>query len=441
MKLTKSFAILFAAAMLLPLTSCLKDQADVFETPSSQRLQDYLEGARTLLQEPEYGWALSYYPGDSYATCYMGLQFKAQQVTAYGQDDPDEAVTSSYKLTSDNGAVLSFDTYNTVLHYYATASQDHYQARGGDFEFDIVSMDKNRIVLRGKRSRNFCYLDRLTKEPSSFLKDMAAAKAAFNIVAFEGEFAGGLVEGFLDGTSSTLSIGRKGAESADLVTARYMITYFGSDADKKVGIHINEPFNYQGVEFQDFVYAEDPADPTKGTLTGSEIVFQKVIPAGYVPYDKFLGKWTFYWYNDSRNFPVELVALESGSSFKMKGLSTYFEPVLGYNAARGRLTWNAQAVGSSSGVTVWLAAWDLATSGGNLTWNEAAGIVGIAEDNTVEQLVINWEDNGESDYVVDSWLLWGVDASGSSAGSFQDWTMASGSYQLPYLTKMVKIVE
>lgn len=435
MKLRKSFAILFAAVALLPLASCLKEQADVFDTPSSQRLQDYLENVRKLLQEPKEGWALSYYPGSSSATCYMGVKFEAQQVSAWSEEDPAEEVKSSYKLTTDDGAVLSFDTYNKVLHYYATASADHYQARGGDFEFDIVSASSERIVLRGKRSRNLCYLDPIVGDQTikSFLTDMAAAKAALNIVAFSGEVTGGLVDGFLDGTSSTLSIGRRGAESSEMVSARYMVV--------PGGIHINEPFTFQGVTFQDFEYKEDPENSAKGTFTGSGITFEKVIPAGYVPYDQFIGKWTFNWYTDSRNFPVELVALEPGVSFKMKGLSESFEPVLGYNAARGQLTWNAQAVGSSAGVTVWLAAWDLLTNGGSLTWDEAAGLIGKAEDNTVDAIVVRWEDNGESDLVVDSWVLWGVDASGNSAGSFSGWTMASGSYQLPYLTIMTKIVE
>ena len=434
MKLKKSIAILFAAAALLPLTSCLKDQADVFEVPSSQRLSDYLENVRSILADSsnKNGWALSYYPGASYATCYMGLQFTEQQVTAYGQKDPETPVTSSYKLTTDDGAVLSFDTYNTVLHYYSTSSSDLYQARGGDFEFDIVDVTASRITLRGKRSRNLCYLDRLDEDIPGFLAKMNEAESNLNIVAFAGEVTGGLVEGFLDNMSHTLSIGRKGAETTEMVSARYMVV--------PGGIHFNEPFTFQGVTFQDFVYKEDEEDPTKGTLTGSDIVFDKVTPEGYVLYKDYLGKWTFLWYDD-RTFEVELVEFEEGRSFKMKGLSTYFEPVIGYNAARGQLTWNAQAVGVSGSTTVVLAAWDLLTNGGNLAWGEDYGMVGVVEDNTVAKLVVNWEDNGQSDLVVDSWILWGTTASGSSTGAFSGWTMASGSYQLPYVESMTKIVE
>ena len=438
MKLKNTIAILFAAAVLLPMTSCLKDQADTFEVPSSQRMQDYLANVRNVLTDKAntYGWALSYYPGSDYATCYMGVSFTGQEVTAYSQKDPEKAVKSTYTLTTDDGAVLSFDTYNSVLHYYSTASSDHYQARGGDFEFDIKSVSNNRIVLRGKRSGNYCYLDRLTEEIPAFLKKMQDAEKQLNIVAFTGEVTGGLVEGFLDGTSHTLSIGRKGAETTEMVKARYMVTSFGEGDEAKPGIHINEPLSCQGVSFEDFVY-----DDANGTFTSAGIAFNNVVPEGFVPYNQYLGKWTFYWYNGDRSFPVELVAFEEGSSFKMKGLSTYFEPILKYNAARGQITWNAQAVGSSGSTNVMLAGWDLLTHGGSLSWKEELGLVGIVEDNTVEKLVLKWEDNGQSDYVVDSWILWGTDANGNSTGAFEGWTMASNSYQLPYVTSMVKNVE
>jgi hypothetical protein len=428
MKTRNWFIILVAALLLSPLTSCVKDQPDVFDEPSSARMEKFLKNVRTILQDPAEGWALSYYPGSSYATCYMGLKFTGQEVAAYAQDEPEEAVTSAYKLCADDGAVLSFDMYNSVIHYYATPDQAHYQARGGDFEFEIMDVKADRITLRGKRSRNFCYLDRLTKNVSEFLSEMNEAESSLDIVAFKGEITGGLVEGFMDSNTHTLSIGRKGAEASEMTSARYMIV--------PGGFHFNEPFTFQGVTFQDFYYNTET-----GVLTAAGISFEKVVPEGYLPYDKYLGKWTFYWYNGDRDFPVELVEFEKGSSYKMKGLSEYFEPTLAYDAARGRLTWNSQAVGSSGATTVMLAGWDLLTSGGSLSWGEDYGLIGIVEDNTVADVVVNWEDNGQSDLVVDSWILWGTDASGSSTGAFSSWTMASNSYQLPYITHMKKLVE
>ena len=430
MKLRKS--ILLAAIALLPLTSCLKDQADVFEVPSSQRMQDYLENARKVLQSSENGWAFSYVPGKDYATCYMGVVFSAQQVTAYSQNKPEEAVVSSYKLTTDNGAVLSFDTYNSVLHYYATSDASHYQARGGDFEFNIISVSNDQVVLRGKRSGNYCYLNRLAKDQEipAFLAEMNLAEKKLNIVAFTGEITGGLVDGYLDGTSHTLSIGRKDAEASDMVSARYMVV--------PGGIHINEPFTFQGVTFEDFVYTEDPDNPLIGYLSGSGITFTKVVPEGYVSYSDFEGKYTFT--HNGGSFTVELVPYESGSSFKMKGFSDKFEPIINYNGARGYLTWVVQEVGSVGSNVIKLCPLD--SDAGYLTWTEGVGMNGGAVDNSVRDFVIAWENNGLwSNYNADGWILWSFDASGNSAGQFSDWSLASGKeYILGPLT-MSKIVE
>ena len=430
MKLKNSIVIV--AAALLSLTSCLKDQTDVFETPSSQRMQDYLANVRSLLTDSsnKNGWVLSYYPGKDYATCYMGVVFEAQKVTAYSQDAPETGVTSSYKLTEDDGPVLSFDTYNSVLHYYATSDASHYQARGGDFEFEIKSVEKDRIVLRGKRSGNYCYLDKLSKEPSAFLTEINAAEQALSIVSFTGEITGGLVDGFLDAGSHTLSIGRKDADATEMVSARYMVV--------PGGIHINEPFTFQGVTFEDFVYVEDPENPTAGTFTGSGITFEKVVPEGYVSYSYFLGKYTLKYANGS--FIVELVPYENGSSFKLKGFCDKFEPIITYNGARGYLSWIVQEVGSAGSNVIKLCPLD--SDAGYLGWAEGIGMNGRAVDNTVKEIVVEWEDNGIwGSYNATGWILWSFDANGSSAGQYSDWALASGKEYIMGPMTMTKIVE
>ena len=438
MKLNNSIVIV--AAALLSLTSCLKDQTDVFETPSSQRMQDYLANVRSLLTDSsnKNGWVLSYYPGKDYATCYMGVVFEAQKVTAYSQDAPETGVTSSYKLTEDDGPVLSFDTYNSVLHYYATSDASHYQARGGDFEFEIKSVEEDRIVLRGKRSGNYCYLDKLSKSVPDFLKEAVAAEAALNIVSFTGEVTGGLVDGFLDGTSHTFSIGRKDADATEMVSARYMVTTFGEDENKKVGIHFNEPFTFQGVTFEDFVYEEDAENPTIGTLSGSGIAFTKVVPEGYVAYNQFVGTYKLKYANGS--FDVTLVPYESGSSFKLKGFCDKFEPIITYNGARGYLSWIVQEVGSAGSNVIKLCPLD--SDAGYLGWAEGIGMNGRAVDNTVKEIVVEWEDNGIwGSYNATGWILWSFDASGSSAGQYSDWALASGKEYIMGPMTMTKIVE
>ena len=433
MKMNK-FAIL-ALAVLMPLTSCLKDQADVFEEPSSTRMQSYLENVRKQLKSADKGWILSYYPGSSYATSYFVLDFTDQQVTAVHQGDPNTSATSYYKLTTDDGAVLSFDTYNTVLHYYATPDPSHYQARGGDFEFDIMDVSDDRIVLLGKRSRNYCYLDKMTQSKDEFFKEVSEAEKHLDLVAFTGTVTGGAVEGYIDMTTHTLTIGRKDAEPSEMVSARYMVT--------KKGMHFNEPFTFQGVTFQDFEY-----DAENEILSGSGIQFSKFVPEGYVSYKDFLGKYNFVYYSGQRSFQIELEAKEEGVSFSMKGFSTFFVPEVGYNAARGQLNWRQQVIGSASGLTIILAGWGYPAS--TSLWPGSTpygtGMYGVVEDTSIPDFKVNFVDNSALkdngvDGEIHGWVIWALDGSGNSAGSYDSWTTATGSNQVPGDIYMTKIVE
>ncbi|MBR1706511.1 MAG: DUF4302 domain-containing protein [Bacteroidales bacterium] len=417
------FLFVPAAALALLATSCLKDQEDVFEESSSARMSSFLEDVRTTLTSAEKGWSLDYYPGTAYAGTSYVLQFTSQKVTASHESDPGVSETSTYKLTNDDGAVLSFDTYNSLLHMYATPDSRNYQAKGGDFEFEIVSCEPDEIVLCGKRSRNKCFLHPLAKDGKSYLAAIADMDGQFDIAAVSATITGGAVEGFLDAGTRTLTIGRKGAESDETISARYIIT--------ETGIRFASPFELQGVVFSELTFNQE-----EETLTGSGIVFDKMIPEGWVSYADFLGTYTLYYYNGSRSFQVELVEKEKGKTFEMEGLSTYFKPELGYNGGYGRLTWVKQSIGGNGSIEYILAPWD--SDAGYLTWMDGVGLDGAVVDNSIDDFTVEFTDNGVwGSYIAKGWLLWQMQ-DGSSAGSLSSWTMASGSYQLPGTLSMTK---
>ena len=429
MKLKNILKFSALALSVLALASCLKDQADVFEKGSADRMSDYLADLRTILKTPKYGWRMSYYPGANYAATNYTLIFEDQYVTAAHESAPDAAERSTYKLTTDDGAVLSFDTYNTLLHLYATPSDKLYQAKGGDFEFEITGYTKDEIRLRGKRSRNLCIMRPLDKPGKDFLKAINEENLKFDIAAITGTITNGAIEGFLDGGKRRMTIGRVGASDKEMMTLRYIIT--------ENGIRLYEPTIIQGVEFDEFVF-----DKEAGTLTGSGVVFDKMIPEGWVSYTDYLGKYTLASVNNYFTpFTIEFQQLEYGVSFEIAGMMGNYKPVVSYEGGRGTLSLIKQTVGGSGNLEYILAPWD--TDAGYLTWLDDVGVIGRVEDNTVPNFVINFEDNGVWEgNKVSGWLIWTMNGDSSvDACSDSSYFFTNGSYQLPGPITFTKINE
>ena len=423
------FISIFAAVSIAILPACQQLESDVFDAPSSARLSDFLEDIRTTLAAEQYGWTLDYFPGSGYAGVTYALQFTKQQVTATLETNPTVSASSTYVLSNDDGPVLSFDTYNTVLHAYATPDQRNYQAKGGDFEFEIRSFDKAKkeIVMIGKRSRNHCTLRPLSKPAEEYFAGVKEFESTLAVPAAAGTVDGKEYELYLDSGIRSISITEKGAENeeAETLTVRYVLT--------ENTLRFSQPFSIGSVEFDEWTY-----DTQAETLNGSGVSFLKFIPPGYVTYEEYLGDYTFYYYNKAGNFRVQLVEDEPGRTFRMKGFSSFFEPVLSFDGGRGRLSWVKQTIGGSGSLEYILAPWD--TDAGYLTWSDGVGVTGSVDDNSVKDFVITFADNGVwEDYKASGWLIWSMNGS-SSAGAVSSWTTATGSYQCPGPFEMHKIV-
>lgn len=162
----KKSNIIILLSALLVFTSCLFEQKDTFDKTPAERMESFLNEYQTLLESSENGWMLEYYPDDalSYGGYVYFLTFADGEVSAQFQlaEDVSKAVTSLYKMTPDHGPVLSFDTYNSYIHYFATPSSGAYQGYRGDTEFKIMgkSKDNSEIYLVGRKSGNPCTLIR-----------------------------------------------------------------------------------------------------------------------------------------------------------------------------------------------------------------------------------------------------------------------------------------
>jgi hypothetical protein len=128
MKIKSFLRISLAAALIWGATACQKEVDRVFEDTSAVRMKESLADISEVLTSSEHGWYLEYLLNERLSGATTGgysmlLKFDGKQVTAWGDaEGSDQPVTSLYKLTTDDGPILSFDSYNRVIHYFSTPS-------------------------------------------------------------------------------------------------------------------------------------------------------------------------------------------------------------------------------------------------------------------------------------------------------------------------------
>ena len=196
----KLFAYLLLMLPALLMTSCLKDQEDIFDKSASLRSKEYLDNAKRVLTSAEYGWVLDFFPDrtQKYGGYSYTMKFDNNNVTVCAEEaisgDPTSTETTAYTLDNEDGPVIVFDTYNDLIHLFSTphsgTGAGGYEAYGGDFIFIImnISEDENTITLKGNRSGNILYMHRISEtivdyqlELSEFVENLVFDKAMANI--------------------------------------------------------------------------------------------------------------------------------------------------------------------------------------------------------------------------------------------------------------------
>lgn len=149
---------------MLSFQSCLHDDKEVFDESAAERLEHATEETKQILESSTSGWAFQYYLGDEYTSggCTYLVKFKdgKADVALDLVDDPTDITHSSYDVVKDQGPVLTFNTYNEWMHYFANPNSDG-TTSGGDFEFAVMKISNDTIDLKGRTTGNKMRLIRL----------------------------------------------------------------------------------------------------------------------------------------------------------------------------------------------------------------------------------------------------------------------------------------
>jgi len=419
--------IALVVSVLVTFSSCQKDQDEIFDEKASVRVDKYLTEVKKTLESAENGWALYYFPDEGYSSTVMTVSFVDGMAYVSSEAKPEAVDSSYYRVGSIDGASLVFDTYNSILHLDSTPSDTKYQANHGDFDFRIIECSPEQVVLEGKRYLRKCRMYPLKESAKTYLEKVKDNNDSFVIGTASTKIGNGDVVAYFSLESRTFSIGRLGASSNERESTQYIIT--------ENGIQLYEPLFYNGVTLYDMTF-----DADEDKVQAGDIIFDRVVPEGFLTYNQYLGKYTMT--SDGTSFEVELKEKKKNSSYELVGLNPNYSVLVGYKAASGSIEFSYQIVCVYDGVSYAICPWD--TNEGYYTWGAGIGIISEVDDPSSDEFTLKFVDNGVwESYRANSLLLRRINASdGKPSNDDADPAVlfANGSSRLPSPT-MKKISE
>ena len=430
--------VLFATVLIgLAFQSCLKDQADVFDESPSARMVEYLADVQKILVEPENGWVMYYFPDKSqiYGGFTYTLKFDQESVEVGFElaDDVSKTLTSLYRLGSDTGPMLSFDTQNDYIHYFATPSSKKYQGMGGDFEFMILEADKEHVKMMGRRSGNIITMYPLADDTPTYFQKLESSVGDFVIEGMKGTVGGVETSVAIDRDDRQLTF--TFGEDSKSVAYVYTLT----------GVRLYKPVTIGSVSVDELVFDE----PTfKLSIPGSTDVLEGVVPEGYRRFSEYAGDYLLIFNRDGEedqeydSLPVTLTPGENNSTYLMSGLNDNYSITWNYDRYNGTLSWTHQILGTmENGNQVRLIAGDSKTTSYQTVSNKVFGITQWNGDEAKPVYYINAAYTWSTTRHSDAFQLRRYSAKGSSLGvvaANSGWRFPGELDKLPFVYALVK---
>ena len=439
----KRKAFIFALTALLTIfgaQSCLFEQEDIFEDTATVRLNKAMEAAQKALIGSEYGWVMEYYPSSTqkYGGYVLTMKFTDMEVEIRSQEKtPQTSETTYYKMTNDNGPVLIFDTYNSLIHTYSTPDATSYQAKEGEFEFVIMKVEDDRITVRGPKTGNTMYLYKLDESAESYLAKIARMQKDFMLVGLKGEINGQSVRFDIDTDSNQISY----TDEENVTTSQaYVLT--------PEGFRTYAPFLFGDAQLQNFVLSSDGKHVECGDVT-----LEASMPEGYRAFADYAGKYIFTWGKNSEySCTVQLVPDEDETAYYMTGLNAQYDIKLTYSKGKGTLTMGSQML-TLNGDYIMIGTKNVGFTAndrakGYINYSESAGMVTTWNNDEVNP-VYTFSDNGVwGTYQVSSFYLYTFNgtiqstaARGTNLKEYTDYWFNGVNYILEYVRSLTKIAD
>lgn len=335
MKKIFSISLLMGAALLM--TGCSSEEDDLFSESAAERLNEASAVYTQRLAASKGGWLMEYYPTSS-TFAYSGRGYLlVDKFTADGQvtvgmnnlfsSSQYREVTSAWQVITDDGPVLSFNTFNQNMHIFSTPEDMRTLAPGitptnqeqdatgqgvgvgGDYEFVITDAPENGsyVMLKGKKRGTYTRLTPIPEGVSlqDYLNDIQNFEASIFVDGAPNPIYMTLGTQAMQIDSSFTGIMRIFPQGADPISTQTLHPFLFSKHDGSYYLRFRDAITTQGEStVQEFRY-----DSISGEFISTEDNLSKI--SGY-PRGQFIS----YAITNGHTFQL---TTSSAMSDKMKG--------------------------------------------------------------------------------------------------------------------------
>ena len=194
-----AFAALLAG---FTLSSCNNEEADIFDQSAAHRTEVAKQMYKDILVGQGGKWQMEYFTTeDEHGYVYLFTFKEDGSVKISGHNEYITKITnidanyssfgseeSLWDVISDNGPVLTFNSYNKYFHLFAdpkdvpdTEPNEKGYGHSGDYEFDLMKFSNDTLYLEGKKHGASIIMTRIpsTTDDETYLNEVVALADSF----------------------------------------------------------------------------------------------------------------------------------------------------------------------------------------------------------------------------------------------------------------------
>lgn len=371
--------------LLLPfLQSCFMQQEDLFDNSAMERLEAKKTETIDVLSSAPNGWEMQYFvtgeagkrgyvllvkfekSGDDGLVTFAGKNAVTNNKYVITDGAEGNDPKSYFDVVFDNGPVLTFNSYNNLFHKFSDPNGGKLPGDGGlgvglggDYEFTVISVSSEKVVLKGKKRGTYSILTRLpdNQDWKGYFDQLDAINNSLyndNPAPLK-MVADGKSYYLYDGASSIYSAVLASADDMTFSQSKKFIQTINGlrfENNFEIDQELAMEKGYSFLAGQDFYFNEDKSkmvsyidnDPSKGVLASIESVspywfYNKALAAVD---DIYVSDWQISEENMGASFKAKYDAMKASFDEKGRtGLTIYIGGLSGYGDA---LQFNAKNI-------------------------------------------------------------------------------------------------